>query len=247
MYVYLLNTPSTLSTSLVTTGCRDGNTGNEMAHIRSMVNSTPTGRTPLCATIRKVIARIKREEHDLRANGKRAVVVIASDGSSTDGDIVQAMKPLQTLPVWVVIRLCTDDDDVVDYWNNVDNDLELDMDVLDDIESEAKQVTSVNKWLTYGRPLHLLREFGTSAKVLDLLDEKSLSATEVAQLAGLIIGEHAEDLPHPDMGWSRFESALETALRNEKHVWDPIKKKYCPWISVKKLRHKMGKGNCTCM
>ena len=40
-----------------------------------------------------------------------------SDGAATDGDVSEAMKPLQNLPVWVVVRLCTDDDSVVQYWN----------------------------------------------------------------------------------------------------------------------------------
>jgi hypothetical protein len=51
------------------------------------------------------------------------VVVIATDGESSDGDIVTAMKPLKQLPCWVVIRLCTDQDSIVDYWNNIDSEL----------------------------------------------------------------------------------------------------------------------------
>jgi hypothetical protein len=38
-----------------------------------------------------------------------------------------------------VIRLCTDESRIVDYWNNIDAELEINMDVLDDFESEAKE------------------------------------------------------------------------------------------------------------
>lgn len=50
------------------------------------------------------------------------------------------MRPLEKLPVWVVIRLCTDEDRMTTYWNNVDSDLELSMDVIDDHLGEAKEI-----------------------------------------------------------------------------------------------------------
>lgn len=56
----------------------------------------------------------------LRASNKKVAVVIATDGESSDGDIAQAMAPLKNLPVVVVIRLCTDQDSICDYWNNID-------------------------------------------------------------------------------------------------------------------------------
>ena len=62
----------------------------------------------------------------------------------------------QELPVWVVIRLCTDDDKIVDYWNNIDSQLELEMDILDDLFGEAAEVQSANPWLTYAEPMHRL-------------------------------------------------------------------------------------------
>lgn len=32
-----------------------------------------------------------------------------------------------------MVRLCTDEDRIVEYWNNIDAQLEVDMDVLDDL------------------------------------------------------------------------------------------------------------------
>lgn len=57
----------------------------------------------------------------LRQTNQKVCVIIATDGESSDGDIAAAMRPLQQLPVWVVIRLCTDENRIVDYWNNIDN------------------------------------------------------------------------------------------------------------------------------
>jgi hypothetical protein len=50
------------------------------------------------------------------------------------------MRPLQQLPVWVVIRLCTNEDRMVAYWNNIDSVIELNMDVIDDPQGEAEEI-----------------------------------------------------------------------------------------------------------
>jgi hypothetical protein len=125
-------------------------------------------------------------ESQLRANAQKAVVVIATDGESSDGDIAHAMKPLEQLPVWVVIRLCTDDDKIVDYWNNIDRNLELEMDILDDIVGEAKEIYEFNDWLVYTEPLHRLREWGVNLKELDLIDEARLSPEQMRVVCGLL-------------------------------------------------------------
>ena len=46
------------------------------------------------------------------------------------------------------------------YWNQVDSQVELSLDVLDDFVGEAIEIYQFNPWLTYGLPLHRAREFG---------------------------------------------------------------------------------------
>ena len=46
-------------------------------------------------------------EPQLRAAGQQAALVIATDGESSDGDVVAALRPLASLPVFVSVRLCT--------------------------------------------------------------------------------------------------------------------------------------------
>jgi hypothetical protein len=161
----LLNAPGGGGSQVI--HCGVGDPAAELAQVERMVRSDPSGRTPLCHQISQVVWRIKEEAAQLRAIGKKCVLLIASDGAATDGEIHVAMLPLRDLPVWTVVRLCTDDQTVVEYWNNIDEDLELDMDVLDDLCGEAREVsTGGNGWLTYGAPLHRLREWGSSRRVL---------------------------------------------------------------------------------
>lgn len=152
----------------------------------SILNGLPGGGTPLCHHVNQVVEQITAIAPELRAAGKKASLIICSDGEASDGDITAALRPLHNLPVWVVIRLCTDEDPVVSYWNNIDSQLELNMDVLDDPISESIEVSKVNKWLTYGTPLHRLREFGVTSKEMDLLDEAKLSVESMRTICAFM-------------------------------------------------------------
>jgi hypothetical protein len=84
------------------------------------------------------------------------------------------------------IRLCTDNKEVVQYWNKVDSVLELNLDIIDDFLGESKEIGRMNNWLTYGEPLHRLREFGVTAKAIDMIDEVSLSAEQMRSLCAFM-------------------------------------------------------------
>mmetsp|Transcript_25800 Transcript_25800/g.68958 ORF Transcript_25800/g.68958 Transcript_25800/m.68958 type:complete len:352 (-) Transcript_25800:125-1180(-) len=214
----------------------------EIGAIKRLCATQPTGRTPICQQIRAVTASIAQRADALRAAGQRHVVIIASDGVSTDGDIAEALRPLQNLPVWLVVRLCTDEESVAAYWNKVDEELELDLDVLDDLSGEAKEVVGFSPWLTYGLPLHRLREWGCMNKVFDLLDEKALSPSEMRELLVMLLGE--QDLPHPEADYRGFQKATEQALAKMPTVYDPVRKQRQPWVDMKRLRRKYDPDVC---
>jgi hypothetical protein len=151
-----------------------------------LLDGSPGGGTPLCRHIREAIAEIQAQEGELRRRGQKALLVIATDGESSDGNVADAMRPLKNLPVWVIVRFCTDQDNIVDYWNRVDRELELSMDVVDDLLGEAREINKHNPWLTYGEPLQRLREFGLSVKELDLMDERPLSLEELRKVCVLM-------------------------------------------------------------
>lgn len=156
-------------------------------HLCQVMDTTgPSGGTPLCRHINEIATQVRAMESQLRANGHKAAIIIATDGEASDGDVAAALRPLHALPVWVVLRLCTDEQNVVNYWNSIDKQLELDLEILDDLVSEAKEVHEHNNWFTYGEPLHLLRQFGVSIKELDLLDEKTLTADQVRDVCAIM-------------------------------------------------------------
>eukprot|EP00967_Tisochrysis_lutea_P007168 scaffold8513_cov37-Tisochrysis_lutea.AAC.2 len=224
--------------------CGTGAIQDELDMIRRLRESSPTGRTPLCAAIRSATHTIQQRAAALRTNGKRCVLVIASDGAATDGDVSIALKALQDLPVWVVVRLCTDDEDVVSYWNSIDEQLELDLDVLDDLAGEAREVREHAPWLTYSQPLHRLREWGCPDKIFDLLDERKLTMTEMRRMITLVVGSSATNLPDPQLDWTMFESYLAAIIKALPHTFDVHSGRLRSWIDVAKLRRQYRGDGC---
>ena len=132
--------------------------GTAYGRLMQALDLSPGGSTPLCQHIRDIVEEVSAMAPALRAEGRRVTLVITTDGEASDGSLAETMAPLKDLPVWLVLRLCTDESQVVQYWDEIDRVLELNIDVLDDLKSEAESVFKVNPWLFYGEPLQRLRE-----------------------------------------------------------------------------------------
>merc|ERR1712032_843614 len=102
-------------------------------------------------------------------------------GHSTSADQQRLVDQLRclggVLPLQLVIRLCTDDKATIDFYNRIDEELEFPLDILDDIGNEAREIAHENKnaWFSYTPLIHRLREAGTLCKVLDSIDERTLT------------------------------------------------------------------------
>ena len=218
-----------------------------------MQRCQPQGSTPLTQHLVEIGRRIAAMEPRMRRKGLEAVVILATDGLPTspegetseeiNNEFVQALQYLQSLPVWVVIRLCTDEQAVVKFYNELDRILELPLEVLDDFFNEAKEIYSHNKWLNYGIPLHRCRELGYQNRIFDLLDERPLNKEEVKVFCCLLFGtqpfEKIHDI-HND--WKHFLKILTTVQKEEREQFNPISKKMGPWINVSVLKRTFGGG-----
>jgi hypothetical protein len=111
--------------------------------------------------------------------------------------------------VWLVVNLCTDDDSVVDYYNSLDTDLGSElagMDVLDDFESEAKEVWNIgNRFFNYSLDIHICRMAGCYSVVSDWMDEILLEPHYADKLIRELTG-----ITDQRFGYTEFQDSIRS-------------------------------------
>lgn len=229
----------------ITVGVENDNTDKEFNLLKEMLNKDPDGETPIGKVLDEVAKEIKDKQAELEKNKQLVCIVIATDGVDSDyttGEIANKMKEMSKLPVWFVVRLCTDDEDVVKEWNNIDRIVEERLDVLDDILTENKQVVERNPWLNYALPLHQIREFGISIKVFDKIDEKALTPEEIVEFCAHLLGGERGTYNSP---YGKIDDLMRAiAFVQEKYgiteIYNPGvktgKNHLQPWINTEKLK-----------
>ncbi len=73
-----------------------------------------------------------------------SLFLLQTDCSHQRDEFKEAMRSLEGLPIWVVVRLCTDQENVVQFNNDLDADLELSLEVLDNYIDEANEIQATN-------------------------------------------------------------------------------------------------------
>ncbi len=221
--------------------------------MNTMMQASPSGCTPLSQHITEIRENILAMLPQLQETGQKVAIILATDGlptdhcgrcdSSTRTEFENNLRSLAGLPVWVVVRLCTDEDSVVDYYNNLDSQLELSLEVLDDWIGESNEVHQFNPWLNYGLCLHRIREMGFHHRLFDLLDERRLNLDELKEFLLLLLGpDEFDGVADPNLDFKAFLYHVNIAIQKEGKLWNPVASKMSFWVDMKKLRSCYGEG-----
>ena len=253
----------------------------ELDRLKELLGNTrPSGGTTrLLIHLREMLQTILEISPRLQEEAKGIVLVICTDGLPTDDqgqespqvtkEFTNTLKLLQGQQVSVVVRLSTDEERVVQFYQQLDHKSEsstsfgrstFHLDVLDDYVSECHQVLKRNPWLNYGYPLHLCREQGVSVEILNALPQRNLSIEEASVVMGLlfdipVVGDGQLEQPFapnarasigsvppvtrffkdPYLDYAGFREQVKNWNQENGVLWNPIARKFLPWINVKKL------------
>eukprot|EP00929_Paragymnodinium_shiwhaense_P119070 TRINITY_DN90958_c0_g1_i2.p1 TRINITY_DN90958_c0_g1~~TRINITY_DN90958_c0_g1_i2.p1 ORF type:complete len:387 (+),score=62.22 TRINITY_DN90958_c0_g1_i2:88-1248(+) len=213
---------------------------------RALKGIQPHGPTPLAATLAELRSRLARQV----ADGRLVMVSIVTDGLPTifDGihcyeDKKQFVSELRALAagqlrVFIVIRLATDEDRVVDFYNQLDEELELPLDILDDIAGEAKEVYAAgNGWFAYSPLVHRIREAGSVDKLFDLLDERAFLPLEIMTfLESLLLSPSDPPFPREP---KEFLEAVGKVVGSSGLVYDGRTGRMVPPVNMSRLRDRL--------
>ena len=104
---------------------------------------------------------------------------------------------------------------------------------------QAKEVHQHNPWLTYGIGLHRIREAGLGTNIMEYIDQRPLTLTEVYEWCSAVFVADNDSfltMRDPNKDWYGFLEDLQVLLREEAEVFNPIKNDLSPWIDVDVLQ-----------
>jgi hypothetical protein len=240
----------------------------EIQRLREVLSNRPVGRGCLTTHLREVVNAVTSVPRFQLENRSIAIVFVTDslpssddgqDGDRAAAEFLDILQRLEGLPVYVVIRLSTDDENVVSFYSDLDTtaatveksgDLHsgLHLDVLDDYVSEAEDIYKHNPWLNYGYPLHLCRESAVNFPVFDALNDRPLLHSELSSFISLVFDRQnpafmEQPLPNPRTDYKAFREELQKLVQKNGALYNPVKKRIMPWIDMRAMDRIYGQGN----
>eukprot|EP00038_Savillea_parva_P009093 m.181218 g.181218 ORF g.181218 m.181218 type:complete len:489 (+) comp15192_c0_seq1:96-1562(+) len=219
----------------------DGLTAGLAALDRMLNGTRPNGTTPLAESLSFMNQRIARYAPALQEQGKMMYVVVVTDGiptpltwnwsvssqqmhSAKQRAVNELYQIVGRFPVSLVVRLCTNDDEGISFWNNLDEEEEFALDVIDDLKGEAVEIYGVrNGFFVYTPALHRIREGGFPHAIFDRMDEKRLAPPQQAELLRMLLVDRkdGDGVPLPPPTAPNFKAEVKARAKKLPSVWDP--------------------------
>jgi hypothetical protein len=240
----------------------------DLSRLADLLQGTPSGiRGPLTHLRDTVMTCLHEQSMKLLADEKALAILYVTDrlpvddygkeGEHATREFLEILQLLRGSPVFVVIRLSTDEPRVVKFYNDLDSHMdtmmavhpddtelprfgEIHLDVLDDFVSEAAAVQEHNPWLNYAYPLHLCRESAVQFPVFDTLNDRPLTHRELVEFLTLLFDRNQpawglKPIPNPVTHYSEFRTDISDLNRKAGLLYDPIKRKVAPWIDLTQM------------
>jgi hypothetical protein len=224
-------------------------------HAKIVVHSRPGGNTPLAIHLKDILASLQLADPKCLKD-KQISMMIVTDGLPTDSEgekgedvnkeFVDTLYEFQTFPVSIVVRLLTNEQQVVDFYRNLERQGD-NLTVIGDFLGEAKLVAKHNPWLNYAYPLHLSRESGMN---IAAIHDRSLDFNELANSVAVLFDRNANalrpfdgtPLSNPQTDYQSFRQEAEEDILRVGGLWNPVRKKVLPWIDLKELDRMYASG-----
>lgn len=114
-------------------------------------------------------------------------IIILTDGCA-DGnleDFIDTIRGFTSRGAQFIVALVTEDENVIDYYNEAEKEEELNIDVIRSFDGERKEVAGFNPWINYTEELHICRIFGGPFELSEI-DSRKLTLTEKARVVNWI-------------------------------------------------------------
>ena len=186
------------------------------------------GLTPLSSVTNKILNLLTNENFNSRT---LICYNIITDGQPNNKQ--QFKRCLENLcrqyNVFLTINLCTNNNEIVEYYNDLDKVLGNEvsgLDVIDDFYSESIEIIKAgNGFITYTSDMHICRMAGCNSIIADSLDEGPLKIHHKMRLIKEILG-NTDLMPH----WTNRKQYLQWLHKNNKQVYSIFYRKFRPLI-----------------
>ena len=139
-------------------GVDDKKDMEESTKMRTVLDAYPSDQAKTLAFhIGQCIDKIEHREKLLKNDKKRALMIICTGGEQSDDGVADLFVDFKSLPVFCIVRLCTPNRSVWDFWADIAKKNEGRFEIIRDTVTEAKTVQKLLPFLTYGEQLHKMR------------------------------------------------------------------------------------------